>query len=251
MRKLVIVTSTISPRSGSLTYSQSKTHFSAEERFRQTIFTVNSLTNSLPDADIAIVDSSDDYRKYSNLFQVYFKNVKFIPLKELSGEVCEIVNTHTHKSHCESLLLQTYFKQFKNEIKKYDFVFKTSGRYFHFNFNDKLLTQENKNKIFFKKPIEYNWKDEWGYQFVDLRKAENNNLLRQYSTVLYGYGSEHLDKFMDINDATIHLTKYPSMQHYDIETLYYYFTRQYKDLIVETDWKVSGWLGPSGQFVYY
>lgn len=252
MRKLVIVTSTICPRNGALTYSQSKTHFSSDERLRQTIFTVNSLTNSLPDADIVIVDTSDEYQQYAALFHSYFKNVNFVPLKQLSSDACEIVNTNTHKSHCESLLLQTYYEKFKDDIKNnYDFIFKTSGRYFHFDFNDKLLTEENKDKIFFKKPIEYTWSDSWRYHFVDLRHVEQTNVLRQYSTVLYGYGVEHLDKFMDMNVATIHLTKYASMSHYDIETLYYYFTRQYKNSIIEVDWKVSGWLGPSGQFVYY
>ena len=39
---------------------------------------------------------------------------------------------------------------YKNEIKNYDYVIKTTGRYFYFNFNYALFTPENKDMIFFK-----------------------------------------------------------------------------------------------------
>jgi hypothetical protein len=54
-----------------------------------------------------------------------------------------------------------------------------------------------------------------------------------------------------MNDATVHLLQQPLMHHYDIETLSYYFTRAYEDKIIEVDWKVSGWDGTSGRFMYY
>ena len=124
------------------------------------------------------------------------------------------------------------------------------GRYFYWDFNDDLFTPENTDKIFFKKPLNFEWNNSWNYQFVDRRTSENNRLY-QYCTVLYGFGSMHLDKFIDINEATIHLLKQPQMSHYDIETLSYFLTRPYRDLIIETDWKVCGWDGTSGRFMYY
>ena len=250
MNKLVIITSTIAPRPGEFTYSPKRSHFDSEERFRQTIFTVNSISNSLPECDIVIVDSSDEWTEYLSAFR-HIRNLQFIPVKELSGEVFETVNTHRNKSHCESLILNTFYKQYKNFVKEHDFVFKTSGRYFHFNFNDKLLIQENKDKIFFKHPQQYKWDDSWGYQFVDTRAYEGHNFLKQYCTVLYGYGIENFDRFVDINEAVIHLTNHPSMYYYDIETFYYYFTRPYVDKVIHTDWIVSGWDGVSGRFMYY
>ncbi len=42
MNKVVVVGSSINPRSGRFTYSETRSKFNAEERFRQTIFTVNS-----------------------------------------------------------------------------------------------------------------------------------------------------------------------------------------------------------------
>jgi hypothetical protein len=41
----------------------------------------------------------------------------------------------------------------------------------------------------------------------------------------------------------------PNKQHYDIETLLYFYTRPYTKDIIETNWTVYGWLAPTGQFV--
>lgn len=250
MRKLFVIGSSIQPRAGKFTYSPVRSKFDTDERFRQTIFTVNSIQNSFPDADIVIVDSSDEYKDYHLVFKNYLKT-DFVPLKELSSGAFELVNTHPNKSFCESLLLNTYFSQYKKQIKEYDYVIKATGRYFYFDFNDALFTEQNIDKIFFKKPLQFQWNDSWQYSFVDRRKEQNNNLLHQYCTVLYGFGSQYLEKFIDINEAAINLLNHPSMIHYDIETLSYYFTRPFEKVIIETDWKVSGWDGTSGRFMYY
>lgn len=247
MRKLVVVGSSIQPKSGRFTYSPTRTIFSPEERFRQTIFTINSLRNCLPDSKIVVVDSSEEYKDYI-FINDFFKNVEFIPLKELSGEAFDIANNHNNKSVCESVILNTYYRQYKKQILEYDMVIKATGRYFYFDFNDNSFTHTD---IYFKKPLNFKWNDSWGYSFVDRRKQQNNNLLMQYCTVLYAFGSKHLDKFIDINEAAIHLMNTKSMTHYDIETLSYYFTRPYQDILTETDWKVSGWDGTSGRYMYY
>jgi hypothetical protein len=248
--KIFVVGSSIQTRNAPLTYSPVRTVFSSDERFRHTIFTVNSIHNAFPGAKIVLVDSSEDYKEYETLMK-YFLNVQFIPLKELSYEAFETVNTHPNKSLCESLLLNTYFRQYKKELKEYDYIIKGCGRYFHFNFNDSLFTEENKDKMFFKKPLNYEWNDSWGYSFIDRREQQKNNRLHQYCTVLYAFGSTHLEKFIDINEAVVHLLKQRPMSHYDIETLLYYFTRQYQDSIIETDWRVCGWDGTSAKFMYY
>jgi hypothetical protein len=250
MSEIFVVGSSIQTRNIPLTYSSVRTVFSAEERFRQTIFTVNSIHSSFPNSKIVIVDSSEDYLEYLHLLR-YFKNVEFVPLKELSGEAFEIVNTHPNKSLCESLLLNTYFQQHKKQLKEYDFVVKGCGRYFYFDFNDSLFTEENKDKIFFKKPLNFEWNNSWNYSFIDRRAEQNNNRIHQYCTVLYAFGSMHLGKFIDINEAAVHLIKQPSMIHYDIETLSYYLTRPYQNKIIETDWKVCGWDGTSARLMYY
>ena len=251
MNKIFVVGSSIQTSDARLTYSPVRTVFTPEERFRHTIFTINSIHNAFPGSKIVIVDSSDEYQEYLVLLQHLRSYVEFIPLKELSGEAQQIVNTHPNKSLCESLLLNTYYKQYKKELETYDYVIKGCGRYFHFDFTDALFTPENRDKIFFKKPLQFEWNPSWDYRFIDLRKEQGDNKLRQYCTVLYAFGSMHLDKFIDINETAIHLIKQPTMLHYDIETLSYYLTRPYKDSIIETDWKVSGWDGTSARFMYY
>jgi hypothetical protein len=233
-----------------LTYSPVRTIFSSEERFRQTIFTVNSIQAAFPEAKIVVVDSSGIYKEYQDTFR-FFKNTEFIPLKELDQEAFEIVNTHPNKSLCESLLLNTFYKKFRKEIKQYDYVIKTCGRYFYFHLNDALFNVENLNKLFFKRPLNFNWDDSWNYSFIDRRTEQNNNRIHQYCTVLYAFGGTQLDKMIDINEATIHLLNQAPMKHYDIETLSYYFTRPYEKDVIETDWIVCGWDGTSGRFMYY
>lgn len=250
MNKVVIVGSSIQAREGKFTYSDTRSKFGNEERFRQTIFTINSLRNSLPDARIIVVDSSNEYNEFYANFGV-LKNVEYVPLKEISYSAFEEVNTHLNKSYCESLLLNTFYKHFKKELLKYDYIIKATGRYFYFDFNDLLFTETNTDKIMFKKPLKFRWDDSWRYSFVDRRGIQNDNFLRQYCTVLYAFGSQHLNTMIDINEATMQFINSQEMAHYDIETLSYYLTRPYENNIIETDWLVSGWDGTSGRFMYY
>lgn len=248
--KLFIIGSSIQTRNAPLTYSKVRTIFSKEERLRQTIFTVNSITNAFPESRIVLLDSSDEVEDIRNQMR-YFNNVEFIALKDLSGEAHDIVNNHKNKSLCESLLLNTYYTQYKKYIKQFDYVIKACGRYFYFNMFNDLFTEENKDKIFFKKPLQFEWDDSWKYDFIDLRAYQNDNFIRQYCTVLYGFGSSQLYKFIDINEAIVHLLSYPQMSHFDVETLSYYLTRPFESQIIETDWLVCGWDGTSGRFMLY
>lgn len=250
MNKLIVVGSSIQPREGAFTYSKTRSIFNADDRFRQTFFTINSLNNSLPNCKIIVVDSSSDYAEYSSQLS-FIKNVTYLPLKDLSFTAFEEVNTHLNKSYCESLLLNTFYKYFKKEILNYDYVIKATGRYFYFDFNDSLFTKTNKDKIFFKKPLKFKWNDTWSYSMVDRRSIQQDDMLRQYCTVLYAFGVEHLHKMIDINDAVMNFINNPSMSHYDIETLSYYLTRPYEENLIETDWIVSGWDGTSGRLMYY
>lgn len=247
--KLFIIPSTIQAKEGKFTYSNTRSVFSTEERLRQTIFTVNSIQNAYPNSHVVLLDSSEDYQNLKLQF-THIPNLDFVPMRELSPENADVINTHPNKSLCECLMMNTYYKHFKKQIKQYDYVIKTCGRYFYFNFYD-IFTKENKDKIFFKHPLNFEWNDSWNYHFVDLREMQNNNRLYQYCTVLFAFGSIHLEKFIDINESVVHLLKQPSMSHYDIETLSYYLTRPYAKDIIEVDWKVCGWDGTSGRFMYY
>lgn len=250
MNNLVIVTSSIQVKPGKFTYSQTRSKFDSDERFRQTIGTVSAIKASLPKSKVVIVDSSEVYSEYQTTFG-YMDNVEFIPLKELSSEAYELSNSHINKSLCESILLQAYYTQYKKYIKQFDFVIKICGRYLFFGLDTSVFNEQNKDKIFFKKPIQFEWSDGWRYDFVDRRHLQNDNKLNQYCTVLYAYGANNLERFMDINEANVHLLNRNNMVHFDLETLMYYYTRPFQSDVIETDWKVSGWGGTSGRFMYY
>ena len=120
MRKLFVVSSSIAPKPGTFTYSPTRSVFGAEERFRQTIFTINSIQASFPNDKIVVIDSSEDYADYAVILK-HLKNVEYLPVKEYAPEIFNVVNQHQNKSLCECTLLNSYYKTFKNEIKNYDY----------------------------------------------------------------------------------------------------------------------------------
>jgi hypothetical protein len=246
--KLFVITSVIEPTAAPLTYSNSRSFFTTEERLRQTFSTVNSIQNAFPDANIVLLDGSNT--NFSGYFG-YIKNFKYVSLKEIDSDVCEIVNNHKHKSYCECLMLKTFYEKFKDYILEHDYTFKVSGRYLVFDMNNHLFTEENKNKIFFKNKLIHEWQDYWGYNYVDRREQQQNNKLYQYSTVLYGFGTQQLDTFIELHNKTIDFLSDSNNHHFDMETLFYFYMRDHEDNIIETNWRVSGWLGPCGTFVFY
>lgn len=248
MNKAIVVASSIQAREGRFTYSNTRSFFNSEERYRQTFASIISLVNCVPDAKIFLVDSSDNFSQQIVNFSIV-PNVEFVSIKNIAPDVCEIINTHHNKSYCESLLLNTFYRNFRRELQNYDYVIKATGRYMYRNFDSRYFNEDNLNKWFFKKHLKFEWDDKWNYHYVDNRPAQNDNKLRQYCTVLYGFGSHNLNKMIDINEATMHCIKYNHC--WDIETLSYYLTRTFEKDVIETDWIVTGWDGVSGRFMYY
>lgn len=253
MKTAFIITSAINVSNDyPLTYSKTRSHFGAEERCRQTIFTVNSILQATKgmDTDIWIVDISEDWGNYIGNF-MFYPNVKFISFAHDFPEHIKDVLTHPNKSRCECTILSQFLKKHKQKFSEYDYVFKMSGRYFFDGSFDINIIKDNPDKILYKKYIEFEWQDSWGYEFVDRRADQGNNKLRQYSSVLFGWGKKHQPYFLDMFTSVSYMLDRPNMYHYDIETLGYFFSRQYADDIIETDWIVSGWDGASGRFVRY
>ena len=253
MKKAFIVTSAIEvDNSNSLTYSKTRSYFSNEERLRQTIATVASLDQATDEnTTIYLLDISDDWKKYKDAL-AYQTNLKFISIKEQFPQIYKTVKTHPQKSHCECLMLSTFMAAYKDELSQYDFQFKFSGRYFlDKSFDISVFNDAVKGKIFYKKPLQWEWQDHWGYSMVDRRKQQGDNKVRQYCSVLFGWSKEYQSKFLDMFNSIALMLSQPALHHYDVETLGYYFTRQYTQDIIETNWLVYGWTGANGQFVRY
>ena len=253
MKKLFIVTSAINVNNEyPLSYSETRSLFSAEQRLQQTIGTINSivLSTKQEDTDIWLVDASDNYQDYLQYFSAY-PNVHFVAVKEHFPEIHQQTLTHPNKSLCESLILSNVLLRYYKNIAFYDYVFKLSGRYF-VDFTFDLTTLENTpDKIFVKHPMIHEWQDSWIHDLVDLREQQGNNLLYQYSAVLFAWGRKYQLYFRDHFTAVAAMFDRPSMSHYSLETLNYYFTRPYADDIIETDWCVTGWDGTNGNFLRY
>lgn len=253
MKKAILVTSVIDiDNSYPLTYSSTRSFFSNEERLRQTIFTLTSLDLVMDnDTTIFLVDASENSDHYKSLLG-YQRNIVYVDVRKEFPDVYNLIKTHPHKSYCEVTLQLNFYNRYKDILKDYDFLFKLSGRYFFdSNFNFNLCVEENKDKFFFKHPITFDWSDNWGYSMVDRRSVQGDNKLRQYSSVLYGWGQNNHERMLDIYRGISEFTRNPNTYHYDVETLLYFFTRQYEENIIETDWKVLGWTGVDGTFLRY
>ena len=254
MKKAFIVTSAIEvDNQHPLTYSPVRTAFDSKERFRQTVMTVAALDLACGknDTTIYILDTSDNWIEYAQTFG-YQPNLKFISVKEFFPDIFETVRTHPHKSHCECLLLSRFIKLFRKELGEYDYLFKLTGRYFiDSSFDTSIFNQDNLDKIFFKHPSRFEWNDSWRYELVDRREIQNDNKLNQYCSVLFGWGKDHYDHFLDLFTAMATMFSQPEFVNYDVETLIYYFTRPFEEKIIGTDWIIYGWSGASGQFMRY
>ena len=253
MKTAFIITSTINADNKfPLTYSPTRSYFSAEERLRQTIFTVNSIDQATnrDDTVIYLVDSSPDWGNYIRSF-LHQPNLKFISFDFDHPEINQIVNTHPNKTRCESLIMSTILNRFKKELEEFDYVFKVSGRYFVDSSFDINILENNPDKIFYKKYSEHDWQDHWGYDMVDRRSIQGDNKLRQYCSVLFGWGKKYQTQFADMYTTMASMLSQSHMHQYDIETLGYYFTRPYEADIIETDWIVNGWHGADGKYVRY
>jgi hypothetical protein len=253
MKKAYIVTSAIDvDNSHPLTYSSVRSTFTNEERLRHTIFTIASLDHiSDNESYIFLIDTSENSDSYRELFR-YQPNLIYISVKDEFPDVYEITRTHKNKSYCETLLLISFLNKYKKQLEQFDYFFKLSGRYFiDSKFDPSVFNEENINKLFFKKPLAFEWNDSWPYAMVDRRSIQGNNKLHQYCSVLYGWGKEHHHKMVDIYKVVNVFTDHPNGIYYDLETLLYFFTRQYEANIIETDWLVYGWEGVSGAFMRY
>lgn len=253
MKKAILITSVIDiDNTRPLTYSTVRSYFSNEERLRQTVFTIASLDHIIDnETTIFLVDASTTPNAYKGML-AYQKNLVYVDVSIELPEVYNLITTHPNKSFCEAMLQIAFFTKYKDALEEYDYFFKMSGRYFiDGSFNLSLCTEDNLDKCFFKHPLKFEWNDYWGYTIVDRRAEQGDNKIYQYSTVLYGWGKHKHERMIDIFRVIAEFTNNPKTIGYDVETLIYFFTREYQTDIIETSWKVYGWQGTDGHFLRY
>lgn len=253
MKKAFIITSSIEvDNSYPWTYSSVRSHFSNEERFRQTVCTLTNL-DCLRDKDTSIflLDNSDNTINYmSNLS--FYNNFLYFSVKDKMPNIYETTRNHPNKSYCEQLILSNFLDTYKQELSDFDFLFKLSGRYLiDKSFDINYFNHQTPGGYYFKKPLKFEWNNNWHYNLVDNRAKQNDNFLYQYCSVLYGWSKDQYDNYLNIAKVVTEFCCKPHLIHYDIETLLYFFTRQYESQIQEMPWIILGWDGTSGRFLRY
>lgn len=253
MKKAFVVTSIIDLNNNSpLTYSNVRTVFSADDRLRHTVFTLNTIDLlDIENSTIFLVDSSDNWENYHSILS-YQKNLVFVSVKNEFPEVYETIRNYPNKSHGEAIIMTKFFEKYASQLAEYDYVIKLCGRYFTNSTVDiKVFNELNRDKVFFKRPLVFQWLNDWSFDLVDRRHIQQDNTLRQYCSVMYGWGKDQHQAMVDVHKQILDLTGKSEGLRYDMETLLYFYTRDLESDIIETDWVVFGWDATSGRFMRY
>lgn len=248
MKKAFIVTSFIdADNAHPLTYSAKRTAFTPEERWRQTVGTIASLDQAGDkDTTIFLLELSRNWERYRQAIS-YQSNLVFVPIwKDLPG-VAERASTHPNKSYCEQLLLNRWLHAYSDRISHYEAFVKVSGRYFlDSSFNINHLGDIG---FYLKKPVGWEWSDDWNYHKIDRRKIQGNNLFHQYCTSIYGWHASLTSAYLDVSRRIYEWCYEPENVGYDVETMMYYFVQEGKIPVREMPWTIYGWSGVSGAFI--
>lgn len=138
---LVIITSVINISRTPMSYSAIRSIYSTEERFLQTIKTIDSVRTKIPNCEIMLVESTDINDEYIKIFKEKVDNFQL-----LLGEVKEAVNS-PYKCIGESTQILESLK--KINLEDYKYIFKISGRYF-LNHNFIYDKFDNDQNVFFE-----------------------------------------------------------------------------------------------------
>jgi hypothetical protein len=118
MKDCIIITSVIQTANKPLSYSETRSIYSHQQRFEQTLETIESVRKCMPDVHILLIECSPPSEWMDTLKS---KVDQFINL-----EFNEIVNNSIHKGLGEKTLLLHALSNLKEE---YSNIYKITGRY--------------------------------------------------------------------------------------------------------------------------
>jgi len=224
-------------------YSPKRSAFNAEERFRQTQYTLNSIRLIEPEAEIYLVDISENASEYAKRLS-YVPNLQFISVQDLAPDIAEQCRTNNAKGYCETLSTKFFFDNYIDNISSRDFLCKISGRYFYTAFQRHHFIEENLDKYIFKPLHLFNWQDNW--QFPEELKF--NNKCKWIFTCTFAIGKKKFHDFRNkLNYAVDFYQKDASRFHVDYECVLPYCVLD-DPSIFGSFWHVSGWGGANGDF---
>jgi len=187
-KNCVIVTSVIYPDSAPLDYSNTRSIYSPEQRYQQTVETIHSVRAYLPGADICLVECSPPSQELDNLkeqVEVFLNlypndNIRKNPAKGV-GEACML-----------------YAALDNLDSNRYENFFKLSGRYvLNSRFNIEAYMN---NKVVLKRTMHYGGDSmhTFFYKFPSTEKQFFKNLFKlaaldSHTSAIEVYMLKHMD----------------------------------------------------------
>jgi hypothetical protein len=140
---LVVITSCLNPIKKNLSYTNIRSVYTVEERYIQTINTINTIKKYIPQPYIVLLECSKDIESYEVKIKHYVNEYHNYCNNK---QVLEAVNS-IYKNYGEVMTLMEFFNNFK-DIDKINDLYKITGRYW-LNENFNLNTYINDKNNFF------------------------------------------------------------------------------------------------------
>ena len=172
--KLILITSLLNPVKKPLSYINTRSIYSVEERLQQLLVTIESVKNKVPDHYIVLIDASKNIEEYENTLTTLVN--EYYNFKENENIMNKVESPF--KGVGEIYTMLGYL--LNNDISRFECLIKISGRYY-LNNNFKYEIFDNNLNIF--RP------------FYD----------RVVSTRLYKVNRHYFEKFIEILKNAVNL----------------------------------------------
>lgn len=119
---IFIVTSCINFDTSPLSYFHTRSVFSPQERLEQTIVTLSKIREKIPNVTILLANNNSLTHEQESILRKHCDDIYILD--------DEIIRTHPNKSNSECKSLLNACKKIIENNLEFDYVFKTSGRYY-------------------------------------------------------------------------------------------------------------------------
>ena len=170
MKLCFIITSVIYPCSTSLNYSDIRSAFDVDERIEQTQRSIRSVKEKCPNATVILIDGGEQDPKLQDMVDEYFYVGEEDEIKKAVGS--------QYKGLGEAYLILRVL----DELKKYDYCFKLSGRYYLTEAFDVTDFQFSA----------FNFKN---YTRKKTKTGESDYIKGSHSTRLYGVPGDRMEQY--------------------------------------------------------
>lgn len=206
--------------------------YSDEERFQQTIKTVESIQKYCPSNSIHLIDASHENLSEDQLDIMSRMGVDVYKCSE-KHDIIRDLAIKGHKSVCELAILKFFFQEYAPKREDCKRFYKLSGRYW---LNDNFKHSfEHENSFVFLKAV-----DSWMPQQI----IQQTGMKKFYETRMYNLDSKIFDLYVkEIDNIIDTCIKY----NVNIEHSIYHNLNKYNPIELEKV-GVNGYISPSGEF---